>query len=298
MAYKYRGVVRSQKRGGSRRKYRTKKRTYRKRRTMPRKRILNITSRKKRNGMLSWSNTTPSGSTKAVGIGPAYVNGSTGGLFLFCPTAQSLVTASSTNLVIQDSDRTASTCYMKGFSEHIRIQTSSPTPWFWRRICFTVKGYPFTASASPTVPELPYLDTSNGLERLWVNLGTNNSTALYNSITELLFKGLSQKDWTDPLIAPLDTSRVTVKFDKTWTIKSGNASGAVTERKHWFPMNHNLVYDDDENGATVDTRYLSVNSKAGMGDYYILDFFSPGTGGGTGDLIRIDSNATLYWHEK
>ncbi|ASM93486.1 capsid [Lupine feces-associated gemycircularvirus 1] len=265
---------------------------------MPKKRVLNITSKKKRNGMLSWSNTNPSGGSQTTALGPAYVNASTGGLFLFCPTAQNLNTAGGANLAIDVSERTASTCYMKGFSEHIRIQTSSPIPWFWRRICFTVKGYPFSSSTSPTNSEATYLDTTNRLERLWLNIGINNSTTFYNSITSLLFKGVSQKDWTDPLIAPLDTSRVTVKFDKTWTIKSGNAAGAVTERKHYFPMNHNLVYDDDENGAAMTTSYYSVDSKAGMGDYFIMDYFSAGTGGGIGDLIRIDSNATLYWHEK
>lgn len=265
---------------------------------VPRKRVLNITSKKKRNGMLSWSNTTPTGGSQPTAIGPAYINGSTGGLFLFSPTAQNLTTGGTVNLVVDVADRTSTTCYMKGFSEHIRIQTSSPIPWFWRRVCFTLKGQPFAASTTPTNPELPYLDTSNGMERLWLNIGINNSTAYYNSITALLFKGVSQKDWTDPLIAPLDTSRITVKFDKTWTIKSSNAAGAVTEKKLWSPMNHNLVYDDDENGKDMDSRYTSVNAKPGMGDYYVMDYFSSGTGGGTGDLIKIDSNSTLYWHER
>nr|QVW56503.1 MAG: capsid protein [Gemycircularvirus] len=284
----------------SRRVSYVKKRRYRKTRKpmMTKKRILNVTSKKKRNGMLSWSNTTASGGSQITAQGPAYVNGSTGGLFLFCPTAMDLTVNNTPNLFIDASNRTSTTCYMRGLSEHIRIQTSSPIPWFWRRICFTVKGFPFLRSASPTNPEDSYVETNNGMERLWLNIGINNSTVYYNSITALLFKGVSQKDWTDPLIAPLDTSRVTVKYDKTWTIKSGNAAGAVTERKHWFPMNHNLVYDDDESGTTTDTSFRSVSSKAGMGDYYVLDFFSSGTGGGVSDLIRIDSNATLYWHEK
>lgn len=265
---------------------------------MPRKRILNITSTKKRNGMLAWSNTNPAGGSQTTAIGPAYVNGATGALFLFSPTAQSLITGGSTNLAIDASDRTATTCFMRGFSEHLRFQTSSPIPWFWRRVCFTTKGVPFASSTSPTNPEITYVDTTNGMERLWLNIGINNSSTYYNSITSLIFKGVSQKDWTDPLIAPLDTSRITVKYDKMVTFKSGNAVGTVAERKQWLPMNHNIVYDDDESGAGTETSYRSVNSKAGMGDYYVLDLFSSGTGGGIGDLIKIDSNSTLYWHER
>lgn len=63
-------------------------------------------------------------------------------------------------------------------------------------------------------------------------------------------------------------------------------------------MNQNLVYDDDEAGAAEVTNRFSVDSKAGMGDYYIYDLFSPGTGGTSTDQIVIVPNSTLYWHEK
>lgn len=265
---------------------------------MGKKRILNITSTKKRNGMLAWSNTTGTGASQPIALSPAYVPASTGALFMFSPTKQSLVTAGVTNQLIDQSDRTSTTCYMKGFSEHIRIQTSSALPWFWRRICFTGKGPLFAQSPTPINPEATYADTSNGMERLWLNLSINNSPDYFNSITSLLFKGVSQKDWTDPLIAPLDTSRISVKYDKTQTFKSGNSVGTVAERKMWHPMNKNLVYDDDENGAATTTSYSSVQSKAGMGDYYIVDIFTSGSGGAASDIIRVDSNSTLYWHEK
>lgn len=265
---------------------------------MPRKRVLNITSTKKRNGMLSWSNTTSTGAIQNTAIGAAFINAANGGAFLFAPTKQSLVTAGVTNQIVDASDRTASTCYMKGFSEHIRYQTSSPLPWFWRRICFTVKGSPFTASPTPSQAETPYLDTSNGMERLWLNLQINNSKPLINSISTYLFKGVEGKDWSDVIIAPIDTARVTLRYDRTVTIKSGSSVGTVGEKKLWHGMNKNLVYDDDENGAATEASYSSVSSKAGMGDYYVIDFFSGGAGGGSGDILRIDSNATLYWHEK
>lgn len=63
-------------------------------------------------------------------------------------------------------------------------------------------------------------------------------------------------------------------------------------------MNKNLVYDDDESGDQEATSYQSVESKAGMGDYYVLDLIQAGSGGGTGDVILVQANSTLYWHEK
>jgi hypothetical protein len=63
-------------------------------------------------------------------------------------------------------------------------------------------------------------------------------------------------------------------------------------------MNHNLVYDDDENGDVESSSYNSTTSRAGMGDYYVIDMFQPGAGGSSTDLLQITTNSTLYWHEK
>lgn len=191
---------------------------------------------------------------------------------------------------------------MRGLSEHIRIQTSSGIPWFHRRICFTMKGPgPFQAGApsdSGIQPYSPFLDTSNGIERLWLNLSINNQPNTFNLQLQLLFKGAVSKDWDDLILAPVDTSRVSVKFDKTWTMQSGNTNGVVRERKLWHPMNKNLVYDDDESGDVEQGSYYSVDSKAGMGDYYVVDIIQPGQGATSSDLLQITANSTLYWHEK
>lgn len=265
---------------------------------MSKKRLLNTTSRKKRNGMLSWSNSTPAAASRTVAQGAAYVN-STGAFFVFSPTMQTLDAQST---VQNPASRTATTCYMRGLSEHIRIQTSSGVPWFHRRICFTQKGpNPFTASSTtdtPTQTYNPYLDTSSGIERLWFNIGINNMSNSQQNMWGLLFKGQVGKDWDDLITAPVDNSRLSIKFDKTWTLQSGNTNGVVRERKLWHPMNKNLVYDDDENGDIEQSSYYSVDSKAGMGDYYVIDFIQPGTGATQTDLLQISANSTLYWHEK
>lgn len=248
--------------------------------------------------MLSWSNTTATGTSRTVAQGPAIVNNG-GGFFVYCATAQTLDAQST---VANQSSRTASTCYMKGLAEHVRIQTSSGIPWFHRRICFTQKGSsPFNAispSDTPIQPFVPYLDTSNGIERPWFNTQLNAMNTTQLAMWGLLFKGQNGKDWDDLILAPLDTSRLSIKFDKTWTMQSGNTNGLVRERKLWHPMSHNIVYDDDESGDIEAPSYLSTDSKAGMGDYYVVDIIQPGTGATSSDYLQIGANSTLYWHEK
>jgi len=268
---------------------------------MSKKRVLNISSIKKRNGMLSFSNTTNAGASRTVAAGPAYINGATQGKFLFCPTAMDLDNSSGgPNLKINEANRTSTTCYMRGFAEHLRIQTSSGVPWFHRRICFTTKTDAFLTSAAdtPVQPNPYYTETSIGYSRLMLNLNVNNTPQTITNIETVLFRGAQGQDWVDSLIAPVDTTRVSVKFDKTWTIRSGNANGTVIERKLFHPMNKNLVYDDDESGQAMTTNRFSVDSKAGMGDYYIYDIFTPGESATSTDLIVVVPSSTLYWHER
>ena len=231
--------------------------------------------------------------------GNAYVNATNVGVFVFCPTAMNLDDAS---LFRNPASRTSSTIFAKGLSEHLRIQTSSGLPWFHRRICFTLKGAsPFNTAAKadfPAIPFNPYIDTSNGMERPMLNLDLNTSSATLTAQYGFLFKGAQGVDWNDTIIAPVDTTRVSLKFDKTWTLQSGNANGIVRERKLWHPMNHNLVYEDDESGDVQVSGYYSTTSRVGMGDYYVVDFIQAGQGGTSSDIISIGLNSTMYWHEK
>lgn len=266
---------------------------------MTKRRILNTTSRKKRNGMLSWTNTSATGTSQPTQVGVSVV-GNLGAFYVWSPTCQSL---DANSLVANQASRTSTTCYMRGLSEHIRIQTSSGIPWFHRRICFTTKGLnPFnllvSADTSPVQGFAPYVDTSNGVERLWFNENINSMQNTLNQQWGILFRGENGRDWNDLITAPVDTARVSLKFDKTWTMQSGNASGLVRERKLWHPMNKNLVYDDDESGDIESARYYSTSAKPGMGDYYVVDIVQPGSGATSSDYLSITANSTLYWHEK
>lgn len=277
---------------------------------MTKKRILNVTSRKKQDNMLSTSNTSPAtGGTRPVAIGSFVVPGNTFNGYSFsiwCATARDFSTGQDgANLVIDKADRTATTCYMRGLREVIRIQSNSPLPWVWRRICFTTKSPLFQVTLStdttPNVPYIPWYDTSTnniGMTRQWFNFANNNTPKTQAFFNGYIFQGTEGSDWNNILNAKTDSTRIKVWSDTQIPLHTGNQSGYFKSHKRWYPMNKNLVYDDDENGAAELSSYTSTTAKPGMGDYYIIDIVVPGLGAAGTDLISFDSQATLYWHEK
>lgn len=277
---------------------------------MTKKRILNATSRKKRNGMLTFSNSNATGALAALSQVPLTIAGSNSGNTLgivhFRPTAMDLSdSAGGPNSIVNQAVRTASVCYMRGLAENIRIETSTGNPWFHRRICITSRDRIFyvRSDADPSGADRDYaatgaIETSNGYQRLASNVMTDTLTATYTRWLATIFKGQQGIDWDDFITAPIDTTRIDLKHDKTWIYRSGNERGVLKEKKIWHPMNKNLYYDDDEYGAGENTANFSVTDKRGMGDYHIFDFFSQGSSGNTADLLKIRYTSTMYWHEK
>jgi len=275
---------------------------------MSTKAILNKTSRKKRNGMLSYSNTNALGQPQTIAQSPLTLIGSSAGnnigLVHFRPTALDLDDVNGqTNTITFAATRTATTCFMKGLSEKIRIETSSGSPWFHRRICLTNRDPRFylVATGDPTGADANAIasgaiETSNGWQRLAAN--SNGLPITQATWLGVMFKGLQGRDWDDYITAPIDTNRVTLKFDKTWVYRSGNERGILKEMNLWHGMNKNLNYADDEDGDGVTTTNVSTTDSRGMGDYHIFDFFSQGSSGSTSDLLKVRYTSTMYWHEK
>jgi len=289
------------------RRYRkaTRKISYRKRpttrpRQMTRKRMLNVVSRKKRDTLRQWTNTTNTGAARTITPGPTFVSGATGGVYIWCPTARDLTDSSgAANTITSSMQRTASTCFMRGLSEKIHFQSSSAVPWKWRRICFTFKDSSILLTGTGATLTYPgYLETSDGYARAWVNAQVNNDAPALTQFQEILFQGRQNVDWNDFNLAKVDTKRVDLKYDKTILIQSGNDNGVFKKFNHWHGMNKNLVYDDDENGDVEQASNFSVTDKRGMGDYIIFDIFSSHLSGTASDILRIQSESTLYWHER
>lgn len=273
---------------------------------MTKRSVLNATSRKKKNVMLTWSNQNATQTT--ISQQPLILSGGTNANLawvMFRPTGMDLITNVTGNTVVQEAARTATTCYMRGFAEHVRVETSTGNPWFHRRICFTSRDNVFILPnpADATGTERSQIasgvfETSNGNQRLAANMTIDTLSQTYLNQKGVLFKGAEGVDWDDVIIAPVDTARVDLKYDKTFVYKSGNERGILREMKLWHPMNKNLVFDDDQSGVTEQTADYSVRDKRGMGNYHVLDIFSQGTSGATTDRLSIRFNSTMYWHEK
>lgn len=267
------------------------------------KTLLNITSRKKRDTMMQWVNTNmANGNSDNMHTGKAVVNGTTGGFFVWSPTARDFTTNTGTTpgVLIDEATRTATTCFMRGLSERIDIQTTSAIPWRWRRICFTAKDPTLLAfnQSGAVTPYNGWWETSQGVGRSWVN-NFINATPTQNAVfVEVLFMGTFNNDWTDYYTAKVDTRRIDVKYDRTVVIQSGNQSGVMRKHHMWHSMNKNIVYDDEQRGAGMTGSAYSVQDKRGMGDYIIVDFIAPHDAASATDLISFQSNSTVYWHEK
>lgn len=291
MAFRRSYARRTSRRRVTRRPRRSARRTVRRpigrrsimRRTSTR-RILNIASTKKQDNMISF--VTNAAGVPTSGVGRYGLAGDQVGQFVWCATARDRIgTGDATATSLRNSD----VCYMRGLKEKILISTTGGSAWRWRRICFTAKGL---VPPSGTVDSLEV--SPNGWVRLMANQWTS---ALGNGFNSLIFKGTAGLDWTDVFTAKVDTSRVTIKFDKTFVVSSGNANGIVRNFNLWHPMNQNLVYDNDENGESEINSTRSTSSKAGMGDYYVIDYFVS-VDASASQLLYISPQATLYWHEK
>lgn len=270
---------------------------------MTRKRILNVTSTKRSDTMLSFSNTLPTGAVNATAIGSLYVLGNRTAVSLWCATARTLGNAAQpTPNFADNADRQSQTCYMRGLAERVNVQTNSGLPWQWRRICFTLRksaGWQTTLPTdSPTQTWQPYADSSVGMGRLWFDENLNAQPNTLEAQYSTIFKGQRNQDWNSIMTALVDTARVDLKFDKTWNIGSGNTIGTLREHKLWHPMNRNLTYNDDEQGITEFGDYFSVQDKRGMGDFYVMDIFLPASFGTNQDVLAVNSQSRLYWHEK
>lgn len=251
---------------------------------MARRRILNISSTKKQDNMLSVTATSTGGTPTP---GPLIIPGNVPVQLVWCATARDRASTLGSDTV--SSVRERDVCYMRGLKERISVVTNNGAAWKWRRICFTAKGLNANFGAG-----VDSLETSAG----WVRLVANqNNTTMGNFLLQYMFKGAQGVDWADAFTAKVDTNRISVKYDKLFRLSSGNSQGKYFDRKFWHSMNHNLVYSNDEAGESEGNDNHSTLGRAGMGDYYVVDFIVCSTNQ-SGDTLTMNPEATLYWHER
>lgn len=271
---------------------------------MTRRRILNVTTKKKRDTMPAFAAVGSSVTQGPLNLGAgSSLNASWGAhVVAWVATARDLDNSGGGGLPAQDATRTSTTCFMRGLSETMRVSTNTSLPWEWRRLCFTFKGPQlYTASSGARVPLWQEVNP-NGWVRLAFALTASASTADQLSVAQNLvsqcFEGTYGVDYYDVFTARPNNVLLKVKYDRTVRVGSPNNGGTQNVFKLWHPMNHNLVYDDIENGGIKTEATLSTDGRPGMGDYYIIDLFRPHPSATNADVIQIQPQATLYWHEK
>ncbi|QCX35070.1 capsid protein [Blackfly genomovirus 7] len=288
------------------RRYATKKRTYRKKTAMTRKRLITTMSSKKRDTMLSAAavgvNPSPQ-NTKVVGqkltINPIPTNTSAGvHMSVFMPSYRGLVPNNYSFLAARDRH----TDVGKGISETYQLNPSDASMWQWRRVVVHYKG-DFNNTPPSVFQNIGAQNAAGGATyRFFTDMTgdtTGGFTAFYDSVNDVLFRGILTTDWLNPLLAKIDTARVTVLSDVSRSLSSQNDSPRPRFIKTYVPVNRTLQYDDEENGTSVTPSFVAVENKIGIGNIYVFDFFGCSAPISTvSSQLSVTSQMTYYWHEK
>lgn len=296
------------------RSYRTtrkyKRRTYRSRRKSgfslrTKKRILNVTSRKKKDHMVAlWKPDVltppipvPGGVDLGLGSGTLRVFG-------WVATARdntTTVDGGNFGTVYDESTRTSDDCYIRGLKETVQFATDNALPFQWRRIAFHFTGQEMIRDqGSANVGSMWAETNSQGWTRAMTQLlpASGPASFAWSQMQNIIFRGVASVDWLGYTLAPLDHSRIKVVYDQVRTVRSNNEEGTLRNFNFWIPVNKRLVYNDDEVGGGMSASVLSANNFQSCGDLYVIDIFelSPNT---TEEQHYIfQPQACLYWHEK
>lgn len=257
------------------------------------RRITDITATKKQDNMLQWVPTDPTNNPSGAGTPSSIevIAAATSYGFLYCPTARRFEDTQN-----DMSDRNRQYTFARGYKEVSTLKVQGGIPWRRRRIAFSIKGLPsqLLSIASSFIPGFFYkFDSTVGVVRQMALLPSAQRTALQT----ILFKGSFNEDWLDPMLAKVDTQRVTLHSDTITSLNPGNSNGTVRVLKQWYPLNKTLCYQDDEDGSSTTVNEFSTQSKVGMGDFFIYDIYESVLVD-PAQKLQINQEGTYYWHEK
>lgn len=297
--FKSRYPTRSRKRYGGKRKYRSTRRVPFRRRAkrMSTRAILNKTSQKKRDHMLSFSNThfenqfdTEFNQGGAIIRRPVGVNLPSEHIYIWNATGRPSENSTGQRGSKTDiSLRTSESIFAVGLKERIQLETNNAASWEWRRICFTSKDD--FGQADPDTSDY-FRRTSNGMVRL-VRAQEQSSY-----LEDQLFEGQRNSDWLSAITAPLSSRHFSIRYDKTRVIKSYNNSGLAHTYRLWHPMYKNLTYEQEQDGEKMIDSAVSVTGRLGMGNYYVVDIFRKHGVNDDQSTLTFTPEASFYWHEK
>lgn len=252
---------------------------------MSRRRILNVSTRKKSDTMLTGVG-EPDG-----GIDQSQVTFNAG-------TGAKYVVACMSFMVrapgAEDHTRRSLDVFFTGWKDNYRLYVGGGAGWAWRRIVFSSTDR-FLEAALPA-------NLQNGYMRS-INSATVPTNPLLDGWMEQLFIGRRSIDWTDVMVAITDRKRLNIHSDVTRRLNPGNDSGKEISSRVWTPVKRNLRYDDSEYSDEVKPPDQAASSPwvttggGSPGNVYVVDFYDTMATDPTETLtVRIESKR--YWHER
>lgn len=274
---------RRSRRGGVRRRTtRTTRRSrpYRARRTrVSRRAILNITSTKKQDNMLS---TNPSG------LPGGYSGGSA--TFLFCPSFRQRAVDVSGETEDATAARLTQSTYVRGIKEKIYVTTAGGSPVRWRRIVYETKNRATNITAGSYQATLPADVRVRPMQ-----VQTPGSIL---AIAGHVMAGVIGTDYLSLINGKPDPNKVRVYRDNTYTLNPGNATGHAKEHTFWTGINGTLTYADNEAGNDEVSSPWAEEGRMGLGNIFILDIFDIAITTTPPTEVSFVPQTTYYWHER
>lgn len=310
MAYRIAGrrsLARGRRPGGRKRTYArkrtsTNRKLFARKRRMTKRKLINVMSRKKRDSMLSgaFEGSNPSPESPVTGGTPLLMNQTNPNGRVHMTFANVSHRYLVPNNAAYRSFRTDTRTYVKGLSQTYTIIPSSSTCWWHRRILFASKELFTTVEVQQSVGAQSFPGDNATILRMrdLGNISSGPYNDLRNDVLVKLFSGTGGIDWVSPFRAKTDKTRVTVLSDRSFNYSSANEAPKPVIRKMYDAINKTIVYDDDENGLSMTPSPLSVDSKSGLGNIYLVDFFFCPAPDEEEDSLTVSSQATYYWHEK
>lgn len=202
-----------------------------------------------------------------------------------------------------DHVRTTNAPYFVGVKDNVTL--TSTFPYSHRRVTFWT--HEQFAAGQPYVFESDIEGEPSYMRRPLERLDPETNSALF----EYLFKGTLGVDYSEDTrhITPLDSRRLRIVSDVTTSVNPGVAppaegatyGGKIINKKLWHPIRETLLYDEDEDGASVSPNRPGFVSRSPNcpGNYYIMDIFSVGLAVPDPSLPigSFSPQTTVYWHE-
>jgi len=248
-------------------------------RGLTRRAILNITSTKKQDNMLS---------TNPAGLPGGYSGGSA--TFLFCPSYRFREEDIAGETEDANASRTAESTYVRGIREKIYVTTAGGSPVRWRRIIFSTKNRATGITGGTYQATLP---GDIRVRPMQVQTG-----ASLIALSNLCMTGELGTDYLALINGKPDPNKVKVHRDNTYTLNPGNATGYAKEHTFWTSINSTLIYADHETGNDEVSNPWCQEGRAGMGNIFIIDIFDVAITTNPASTVNFVPQTTYYWHEK